>query len=58
MTQQSAATKCAHPGCDCDAQPGSRFCGEYCEKAGNMTELQCNCQPTACRVGGGNRLSA
>jgi len=27
--------KCAHPGCNCPAAPGSKYCGAYCEGSAN-----------------------
>lgn len=51
MAQQKADTKCAHPSCTCTVQNGSpfgKYCSEYCQKAGNITELHCNCKHTGC----------
>jgi hypothetical protein len=39
--------KCAHPGCGCQAAPGSKYCSEYCQKAPE-TELRCGCHHAAC----------
>lgn len=42
--------KCAHPSCTCTVN-GSEFgkyCSEYCQKAGNITELHCNCKHAGC----------
>jgi hypothetical protein len=49
MPDSNTQKKCAHPSCECDAKPGSKYCSEYCQKAGAMTELHCNCQHPACR---------
>lgn len=40
--------KCAHPGCNCPAKEGSRFCGAYCEGAGDTAEVTCNCGHPGC----------
>ena len=48
----SDASKCAHPGCSCtvskDSQYG-KYCSEHCQKAGDITELRCDCHHAACR---------
>jgi hypothetical protein len=49
MAEQRTDRKCAHEGCSCLARPGSKYCGDYCERAGTMTELHCNCQHAGCR---------
>jgi len=49
MAEQQADRKCAHDGCSCMARPGSKYCSDYCERAGTMTELHCNCQHPGCR---------
>jgi len=49
MAEPTSPKKCAHQGCECNARPGSKYCGEYCEKAGTMTELHCNCGHPGCR---------
>ena len=48
MAAQSGSKKCAHPSCDCRVEGNKRYCSEYCEKAGTMTELHCNCKHAAC----------
>jgi hypothetical protein len=49
MAEQQAERRCAHEGCQCIARPGSKYCSDYCERAGGMTELHCNCQHAGCR---------
>jgi len=29
--------KCAHPGCNCPAAEGSKYCGAYCEGSANRS---------------------
>ena len=33
--------KCAHPGCECPVAKGSKYCGSYCEGAGNSPSIAC-----------------
>ena len=40
--------KCAHPGCECPAAKGSKYCGSYCEGAGNSPSIACNCGHAQC----------
>lgn len=40
--------KCARPGCECDAREGSKFCGAYCEGAGDTLEVMCACGHAGC----------
>jgi hypothetical protein len=50
MTDSSS--KCAHPACECHVTakgPYGKYCSEQCKKAGNFTELHCNCQHPECR---------
>ena len=32
--------KCAHPGCNCPAAPGSKYCGAYCEGSANRPSIR------------------
>jgi hypothetical protein len=44
--------KCAHPACDCtvaDGSPYGKYCSDYCKRAGQQTELHCNCHHLGCR---------
>lgn len=46
------AAKCVHPSCECVVPPGGpfgKYCSEQCRKAGDITELHCNCQHPECR---------
>ena len=45
--------KCAHPSCNCRANDKSDYCSTYCEGAGKMTEIGCNCGHDECSVGAG-----
>ncbi len=47
--------KCAHEACECVVSPNGpsgKYCSEECRRAGQMTELHCNCQHDACRHAG------
>jgi hypothetical protein len=39
---------CAHPGCSCPADEGSKYCSAYCEGAGSTPEIDCNCGCPTC----------
>jgi hypothetical protein len=41
--------KCAHPACNCEAREGEDYCSNYCQDAGSLTELACNCPHPGCR---------
>ena len=45
--------KCAHPACECmvaaKGQYG-KYCSEECKRAGQISELHCNCQHIDCRT--------
>src|SRR5882724_12867947 len=43
--------KCAHPGCNCPAVPGSKYCGAYCEGSANRPSIACNCRHAECGAG-------
>ena len=47
MEPQTAA-KCAHLGCNCAPAPGTKFCSEYCERAGDVIEIRCGCPHPGC----------
>ena len=40
--------KCAHPSCTCSPAAGSKYCSQYCEDAGDTTEIGCNCGHSRC----------
>jgi hypothetical protein len=50
MAEESSA-KCAHGACDCVAEEGSKFCGEYCKEAekSRVMEIGCGCEHAGCR---------
>ncbi len=42
-------TRCAHPGCKCNARPQQRFCSDHCAKSGTAsTGASCGCGHTGC----------
>jgi hypothetical protein len=43
--------KCAHPGCNCPAAKGSKYCGAYCEGSAGRPSIACNCNHPACAAG-------
>lgn len=42
--------KCAHPACSCMAGEDNKYCSQYCEDAGDTTEISCNCGHAGCAV--------
>ena len=42
--------KCAHPACNCVPRDGGKYCSQYCEDAGSIIELSCNCEHAGCAV--------
>jgi hypothetical protein len=40
--------RCAHPGCLCLAAEGSRYCGAFCEGAGDHPSIACDCGHPEC----------
>ena len=48
---EKKALKCAHPGCECPAAKGSKYCGAYCESSGNRPAIACNCGHGECAAG-------
>ena len=40
--------KCAHPGCSCQAEEGSKYCGAFCEGAGDHPSIACDCGHDSC----------
>jgi hypothetical protein len=49
MEPRNPPPKCAHPACNCPAAPGSKYCGDYCARAGEVIELRCGCMHDACK---------
>jgi len=45
---------CAHGGCYCEVEAGTRYCSEYCEEHADHTDHQaehrCDCGHDACAV--------
>jgi len=50
MAEQHKNTKCAHPACNCIPEGGAKFCSQYCEDAGGIMELSCNCGHEGCSL--------
>ena len=47
--------KCAHPACECVVAPKGpygKYCSEECKRAGQISELHCNCLHPECRLAG------
>ena len=42
--------KCDHPACTCIVSEDTDYCSQYCEDAGDITELSCNCAHAGCAV--------
>jgi hypothetical protein len=47
----SEPKKCAHDACSCMAQPGSKYCSNFCEGSKGLTTLKCDCGHDACKTG-------
>jgi hypothetical protein len=49
-----AATKCAHPQCNCRVEPNGlygKYCSEHCRQAGDdVTEIFCECHHAGCKT--------
>jgi hypothetical protein len=50
MAEKKTA-KCAHPGCNCPAAQGSKYCSPYCESSGSRMSIACNCGHGECAAG-------
>ncbi len=48
---QEKTDKCAHPGCNCIVQKGSKYCSDYCESVGSLPSIACECGHTECAAG-------
>jgi len=44
-------TKCAHPGCGCTVEKGSKYCSDYCESVADRPSIACECGHEACEAG-------
>ncbi len=49
MANQTDQERCAHPACNCKRAPNSKYCSDYCERAGDVIELRCGCLHPECR---------
>jgi len=47
-TTAAEPKKCAMEGCLCMAEPGKKYCSNYCEAAKGTIKLQCDCGHDAC----------
>src|SRR6266700_2830993 len=43
--------KCAHPGCECTVQKGTKYCSEYCESIADRPSIACECGHAQCAAG-------
>ncbi len=43
--------KCAHPGCNCPAAQGAKYCSDYCESIGKQPSIACECGHAECAAG-------
>jgi hypothetical protein len=43
-----APKKCAHTGCSCMAEAGSKYCSMYCKDSAGTTTLGCDCKHPGC----------
>lgn len=41
--------KCEHPACACPASADSDYCSTYCEGAGDISDITCNCGHAHCK---------
>jgi len=48
MTATAESKKCAMQGCLCMAQPGKKYCSNYCEGAKGTIKLECDCGHPEC----------
>jgi hypothetical protein len=49
MADEDRDRKCKHPSCDCRVSGDEKYCSEYCENAGDITEIGCGCEHPPCR---------
>jgi len=49
---QARLAKCAYELCACEAEPGSKYCCNYCEAAAREEEIeiQCDCKHAPCEL--------
>lgn len=40
--------ECAHPGCNCTAPKGSKYCSDYCEASADRPSIACECGHVEC----------
>jgi hypothetical protein len=50
MPEEKEAGMCQHPACNCPVPEGETYCSTYCEDAGDIEELSCNCQHAGCAL--------
>lgn len=48
VMSETKVERCAHPGCNCLAAKGSKYCGAYCEGAADHPSIACNCGHMKC----------
>jgi hypothetical protein len=50
MADEKHEKTCAHPGCDCPALKGEKYCSPHCETA--PEEVICGCGHEGCSTAG------
>jgi hypothetical protein len=50
---EKKADKCAHPGCNCPAAKGSKYCSPYCARAGKEFSIALQLRWGVCCWGNG-----
>ena len=48
MADELDENKCDHPACNCVVGDDDDYCSEYCENAGDITEIACGCEHPGC----------
>lgn len=48
LAMEKNTEKCAHPSCECPAQPDSDYCSTYCEGQGETPDILCGCGHGGC----------
>jgi hypothetical protein len=47
QSNKNTAPKCAHPGCNCPARPGEKYCSDLCENL--VGSDMCACGHAECK---------
>jgi hypothetical protein len=51
MAADKKIVKCAHPGCECPVEKGTKYCSDYCESVGSRPSIACECGHAECAAG-------